>query len=109
MNYSEKEEEINERKRKLMELMNSKSVKRVDLPETRTTAFTPMREKSHSNRHDIGDYVKESLTAERNLFAKDYSTPTNVAKYSTEEYSYKTPINSNQESVTSKRVKTAFF
>jgi hypothetical protein len=68
-----------------------------------------MREKSHSNRLDIGDYLKESLTTDRNILGKDFSTPTNVAKYSTEEYSYKTPVNSNHESVTSKRLKTAFF
>ena len=79
-----------------MELMNSKSVKRVDLPENKNTTFTPIREKSNSNRLEIGDYIKESLTTDRNVLGKDFSSPLNVAKYSTEEYSFKNTVNSNR-------------
>ena len=79
-----------------MELMNSKSVKRVDLLETKNTTLTPMREKSYSNRLEIGDYIKESLTTDRKMLGKDFSTPSNVAKYSTEEYSFKNTVNSNK-------------
>jgi len=56
----------------------------------------------------VGDYLKDSLTPDRYLLAREYATPLNITKITKEERSITNTERPNKESISSKRAKTTY-